>query len=228
MKVAALQMLWVNCVERLKDRVNNRSFWEALEKAHPITVESNILIIGLDPQNFNWASHLQQVSNMHAITEVVRELFNQPLQVRIIEGTTLQDWEAAKEKDARVAVMKQSATTRSITEDRQLVGWDGLYEQVARLYMQTPLRSSRKARRAMPTRRFTCWQKRWTRCMASIPMKRRNAVCRAHWSGSATRRIFLPPCWLLNWNVCAPGAKPVCPPSPQWILTPPDLILFAI
>lgn len=141
MKAAALKMLWSNCVERLKDRVNNRSFWEALEQAQPVTVENDILIIGLDPENFNRASHLQQVTNMHAINEVAQELFNQPLQVRVIEGTTLQDWEAAKEKDARIAAMKEAGTTRSINVDRQMTGWDGLYEQVARLYMQTPSRS---------------------------------------------------------------------------------------
>ena len=141
MKPAALKMLWNNCVERLKDRVNNRSFWAALEQAQPITVENDFLIIGLDPENFNRASHLQQVTNMHAITEVAQELFNQPLQVRVIEGTTLQDWEAMKEKDARILAMKQAGTTKAMSVDRQMTGWDGLYEQVARLYMQAPSRS---------------------------------------------------------------------------------------
>ena len=88
MKDAALKMLWVNCVERLKDRVNNRTFWEALEQTRPIAIEGNILIIGLDAQNFNRASVLQQVTNMHAITEVVSELFNHPLQVRLVEGVS--------------------------------------------------------------------------------------------------------------------------------------------
>ncbi len=141
MKPAALKMLWVNCVERLKDRINNRSFWEALESTHAITVEGDVLIIGLEPQNFNRASHLQQVTNMHAITEVVSELFNQPLQVRLIEGATLQDWEATKESDIRIAAMKQASTTRHVQEDRQLTGWDSVYEIMSRLYAQAPNRS---------------------------------------------------------------------------------------
>ena len=141
MKDAALKMLWVNCVERLKDRINNRTFWEALEQTRPIAIEGNILIIGLDAQNFNRASSLQQVTNMHAITEAVSELFNQPLQVRLIEGTTLQDWETTKENDIRIAAMKQESTTRGIKQDRETTGWEGIYEQVARMYMQTPNRS---------------------------------------------------------------------------------------
>lgn len=141
MKPAALKMLWINCVERLKDRINNRSFWEALEATNAITVEGDVLIIGLDPQNFNRATHLQQVTNMHAIMEVVKELFNQSLQVRLIEGTTLQDWETTKESDIRVAAMKQAGNTRLVKEDRQLTGWEGVYETMSRLYAQSPNRS---------------------------------------------------------------------------------------
>ena len=141
MKPAALKMLWVNCVERLKDRINNRSFWEALESTHAITVEGDVLIIGLEAQNFNRASHLQQTTNMHTISEVVKELFNQPLQIRLIEGATIQDWETTKESDVRIAAMKQANTTRHIKEDRQLTGWDSVYETMSRLYVQTPNRS---------------------------------------------------------------------------------------
>jgi hypothetical protein len=141
MKPAALTLLWANCVERLKNRINNRSFWEALETCRPITVESDFLIIGLEPENFNRATHLQQVTNQHAIQETVQELFNRPLQVRLIEGTTLQDWEATKEADVRIAAMKQTTVSRQMKQDSELTGWDGLYEHIARLYMQTPLRA---------------------------------------------------------------------------------------
>ncbi|MCW3094524.1 MAG: hypothetical protein JWL77_142, partial [Chthonomonadaceae bacterium] len=30
MNAASLPILWANCVNQLKDRINNRSFWEAL------------------------------------------------------------------------------------------------------------------------------------------------------------------------------------------------------
>lgn len=141
MSAASLPVLWANCVEVLKDRVNNRSFWEALEATRPITVEGNTLIIGLDTPNFNRASHLQQISNMTAIQAVVRERFNHPLQVRLIEGTTLADWETTKERDARVAAMHQATTARRTVETEQTDNWEALYEYIGRLYAQTPNRS---------------------------------------------------------------------------------------
>lgn len=141
MNAASLPTLWANCAERLKDRVNSRSFWEAIEKVHPITIENDTLIIGLDTLNFNLASHIQQTSTMHTVVTTVSEVFNQTLQVRLVEGITLADWEAVKERDARVAAMKQQTVTRKVAENVNADSWDALYDQIARLYAQTPHRA---------------------------------------------------------------------------------------
>ena len=112
MNDVSLSPLWANCIELLKDRVNNRSFWEALEKTQAITIEGGILIIGLDSVNFNRASHILQIAHFNAVLKAVAELFQQPLQVRIIEGSTLADWASTQDHDARVLAMKQAAVAR--------------------------------------------------------------------------------------------------------------------
>ncbi|HEV2474232.1 MAG TPA: hypothetical protein VGS41_16260, partial [Chthonomonadales bacterium] len=81
MNAASLPVLWANCVERLKDRVNNRSFWEAVEAVHPITIENETLILGLDAFNSQLESHLHHAAHMNAIQRAVEEVFNQPLEV---------------------------------------------------------------------------------------------------------------------------------------------------
>lgn len=140
MSAASLPILWANCVNQLKDRVNNRSFWEALEQTHAITIENGTLVLGIDPEQYNMASVIQQVSNMHTVHEVVRQLFGQPLQVRLIEGTVLSDWESTKARDASVAAMRQAAPApRSAPVGG--VGWDGVTEQISRLYAQAPYRA---------------------------------------------------------------------------------------
>lgn len=141
MTAASLPVLWANCVDRLKDRVVNRSFWEALEMTQPITIEDDTLIIGLDAANFNRASHIQQSANMRAVTQTVEEFFRQPLQVRLIEGTTLADWETTKEREAQIAAMREQAATRQTVAAVHTDGWDGLLDQVARLYAQIPNRA---------------------------------------------------------------------------------------
>lgn len=141
MKPGALNLLWANVVERVKDRVSNLPLWEALEHCKPIAIDGSVLVLGLDVADYRLASHLQQTAHMHAISQAVQELFGQPLQVRIIEGVTPQDWEATKNRDARVAAMKQATSARRFTEDAEVVGWDGVYEYIARLYAETPLRA---------------------------------------------------------------------------------------
>ncbi len=143
MSTPSLKGLWANCVDRLKDRINNRSFWEAIEKTQAVLIENGVLVVGLPSEEFSRAGHIQHTSTMHTVTTVVQEQFRQPLQVRLIEGTTPADWEATKEREARVVAMRQASVVPrpAATADGSADTWEGLYEQMARLYAQTPFRS---------------------------------------------------------------------------------------
>jgi hypothetical protein len=140
MSAASLPILWANCVNQLKDRVNNRSFWEALEHTRAITIENGTLVLGIEPEEYNRASVITQVSSLHTVHEVVRQLFGQPLQVRIVEGLGLSDWEAAKERDASLAAMKAAAPAPRATPAVG-TGWDAVVEQLSRLYSEAPFRA---------------------------------------------------------------------------------------
>src|SRR5690349_14743533 len=112
MNTNTLPALWAKCVTRLKDKVNNRSFWEAIEKTQAIAVEQDTLIIGLDFANFNQATHIQQTSVQHQLQTTIAEVFGKPLKLRLIEGSTLADWESVKQRDERVAAMQHSVSVR--------------------------------------------------------------------------------------------------------------------
>lgn len=141
MNDVSLSPLWANCIELLKDRVNNRSFWEALEKTQAITIEGGILIIGLDSVNFNRASHILQIAHFNAVLKAVAELFQQPLQVRIIEGSTLADWASTQDHDARVLAMKQAAVARRTAVEEGVDTWESVSELVAKLFLKSPNRN---------------------------------------------------------------------------------------
>ena len=143
---AALLPLWATCVDRLKDRVNNRTFWEALEHTVPVAVEDNVLIIGLNAEDFNYASYILQQTTLHIVKEEVARVFTQPYDVRIIEGTTPADWEAAKASDATLLEIKKReaalsqvssvASSRSASEGSS--NWDNLGDSIARYYETVP------------------------------------------------------------------------------------------
>lgn len=140
MSTASLPILWANCVNQLKDRVNNRSFWEALEHTRAITIESGTLVLGIEVEEYNHASVITQVSVLHTVQEVVRQLFGQSLNVRIIEGTGLADWDAAKVQDASVAALKVAAPIARAAPVGGS-GWDSVTDQLSRLYAQAPFRA---------------------------------------------------------------------------------------
>ena len=142
MNAASLPVLWANCVDRLKDRINNRSFWEALEATHAITIENDSLIIGIDGENFNRSTHILQVSTLNTVHRTIEEVFNRPLQLKLIEGVSFSDWESFKAREARVAASKQATpetfTTASTAASNS---WEAVYEQLSRLFAQAGHRS---------------------------------------------------------------------------------------
>ncbi len=142
MNAASLPVLWTNCVDRLKDRINNRSFWEALEATHAITIENDSLIIGIDAENFNRSTHILQVSTLNTVHRTIEEVFNRPLQLKLIEGVSFADWEAYKTREARIAASKQAAPEAYTTAPTAASNtWEAVYEQLARLFAQASHRS---------------------------------------------------------------------------------------
>jgi hypothetical protein len=133
-------MLWATCVDQLKDRINNRSFWEAIEQTHAVTIDGDTLVLGFDVEKFGLASVIQQPASMAAVSEIVGQVLGMPLQVRLIEGTTVQEWEGARERETRMAAIRQAAPIpRAATADG--ASWESLIEQISRLYSQAPFRA---------------------------------------------------------------------------------------
>jgi hypothetical protein len=141
---APLAQYWSACVDKLKDRINNRSFWEALEATTAITIDNGVLVLGLAPENVSRGSAIIQTTTAHVVSAVIKEVFGQPLRVELIEGAGIEDWEAFKEREARVAAIKQQALSRrpaTPTSSAASGSWEAVYEQMSRLFTQIPFRA---------------------------------------------------------------------------------------
>ncbi len=142
MNPASIPALWDNCVNRLKDRINNRSFWEALEATHAITVESDCLIIGIAPELFNRASHITQTTTLNTVQRTIDEVYGRHLVLKLIEGTSSGDWEAFKTRESHIVASRQSErATTAAAESALSESWDGVFEQLSRLFAQAAYRS---------------------------------------------------------------------------------------
>ncbi len=133
--------LWAKTVDLAKDRVNNRSFWEALEQAVPITVEDDTLVVGLNARQFNLAGHLTSADHKNAVEKVASQVAGRRLSLRVIEGDTLDDWNTTKKREARVATLRDATYERRDKEDAASQSWEALNDYIARAYSSMQLRS---------------------------------------------------------------------------------------
>jgi hypothetical protein len=138
--------IWAKAVDRIKDRVNNRTLWETLEQAVGLTIEDNIFIIGLHPRIFNHSGLLTVPQHANVINAVLSELAGQPLRSRVIEGDTLEDWAFVKSREARAAVAQNRQYERREQQYAQSGSWDALLDEVSRAYSTTPLRQLPQSR----------------------------------------------------------------------------------
>jgi hypothetical protein len=132
--------IWAKTVDTVKHRVNHRSLWEAMEQTVAITIENDTMIIGLSARIFNLAGHLNVSEHRNAIERALSEHAGRPLKLRVIEGETLTDWENTKQREARVAAMREASYERRDREQAAAQSWDTLYDYVARAYSSAPYR----------------------------------------------------------------------------------------
>lgn len=138
--------IWTRTVSLVKDRVNNRSLWEAIENVVGIVVADDTLIIGMNSRYFNLAGHMSKAEYRTAIERAVAEVAGRPLAVRLIEGDSLADWVTTQERDRRVAAMRASTYERKDRAESESQSWDTLYEMVVRNYSATQNRSLPQSR----------------------------------------------------------------------------------
>jgi hypothetical protein len=124
--------LWAKTVEQVKLRVNHRSLWETLEKTVGIAIEDGTMIVGMNARYLNEAGHMQTSEHRNVIETTLASFAGQPLKVRLIEGETLADWEATKQRDARVAAMRSATYERKDKESSTAQTWDSLYDRVSK------------------------------------------------------------------------------------------------
>ncbi len=145
MSTVSLSTVWATCVNRLKDKVNNRSFWEAIENTKAVAVDGDNLIIGLEADNSYYAGVINQGALQHTIASTIKEVFGRDFKFRLIDGVTIADWNSTKEREERAAAARAAAATQP-TQPRTpssaySADWDGVYENVSRIYHETPNRT---------------------------------------------------------------------------------------
>ena len=140
MKEAEARKIWLEAVERVKDRTLAPTLWRALEMGYGVTTENGQFIVGFPPSDSPMAGYLTSADHKNTIERVLTELIGSQMQLKIIEGTTIQDYEAFKKREAIAEKTRKEALERKHVERAADRAWETISEQCSRKYAQTPLR----------------------------------------------------------------------------------------
>jgi hypothetical protein len=132
--------VWLQAAEKVKDRVIAPTLYRALELPVGITLDGDEFILGFSNADLPMAGHLRSAQHKSIIDQCVSEVLKKKVRVRIIEGTTLDDYASFKETlEARDATL----VTVSAQKEREravIAKWDEIGERITRLYARLHLR----------------------------------------------------------------------------------------
>jgi hypothetical protein len=134
------QAIWAEVVEKVKDRTISPSLWRALEHAVGVTIEDNWFVLGFASADIPLRGHLASGEHRNTIDKVINEVARRPLNLRLIEGTTIADWENAKRREAAANATKEAIQRKRLEEVSAGKSWEEVLEQVSRRYARIPMR----------------------------------------------------------------------------------------
>lgn len=136
-----LQSIWQSVQEQVKDRVTGRSMWQAIDALIPITIEENLVVLGIAPQYANLIGHVRQSSTKNIMEQLLSAALESKVEVLVIEGVNQHDWELYKRKQVEARRLEEAHLQRRRVERESLESWDAIYEQMGRRFAETPARS---------------------------------------------------------------------------------------
>lgn len=95
-----LRALWEEIKRRIKSVENNQPLYRALDAAVPIVMDGRVVVVGLDAQHAFDLSTFNSGDNAPVIRKVLSAVANKPLELLVIEGTTLEDYDQHQQREA--------------------------------------------------------------------------------------------------------------------------------
>ncbi|MFP3904916.1 MAG: hypothetical protein ACLFWB_11795 [Armatimonadota bacterium] len=144
-----MDKLWSRVDEKIKEGDINLSFWEAIEKAVPICVDDDTLVLGFEPKHMSSAGHLRSGPNEAQLRAAVEEIIGVRPRIEVIEGTTREDWEKTKKRREQSADNMAHARRFDLKHSGAQTAWQDLTREIRKAYYDLPRRTD-----AMETARF--------------------------------------------------------------------------
>lgn len=143
-----MRTVWSRVVDEVKHKVIHPTLWKALEAGVAVTIEDGEFVVGFPAGTFHLSGNLMSLDHKNVIESSIVKYAGERLTLRIIEGGTMDDWQAVKLKEAHAAAMREAAALKHEDATSAVRIWDNLLEQVGRKYATIPFRQLPQSRAA--------------------------------------------------------------------------------
>ncbi len=132
--------VWLQAAEKVKDRVIAPTLYRALEMGVGITVEDEHFILGFTNADYPMSGHLRSSQHLPIIEQCISEVLKRKVRLRVVEGTTLADYENWKKLKATADAVRNHVSDRREQERKIEQAWDEVAEKITRGYAKLQLR----------------------------------------------------------------------------------------
>jgi hypothetical protein len=133
-----VRKLWDAVNETLHEGPINRPLWEAARAAVPLVIEdeTDALVLGMPTRRMDLAGHLETRVNKARLQEIVQAKLGRRLDLKVIEGDTLEAYERAAEREKLRSASAEAAHLKAQGVQTAAASWDQLNEQILMSHSQ--------------------------------------------------------------------------------------------
>ena len=125
---------------------------QAMQAAIPLTLDGEMLVMTMPGSERHLSGHMETAANRNSIVNALELVSGQRLDFRMIDGSSVEDWERLKGGEAKARESAKQARENRSTAGARAGGrvgegpWDELIQRIHRQYQQIPKRQYPQAR----------------------------------------------------------------------------------
>lgn len=139
--MADFAQVWGQALPTVREGVTGVGVWAALNAAKPVAHEDGFFVLGLGNRDLELSGHLRMPQTKKLIESEMSKRLGQPIHLRIIEGTSGDDWERQKRRDLESRRLQDAAQQKMRQEIMARTNWESVYESLSRRYAAIPNKS---------------------------------------------------------------------------------------
>lgn len=140
--MADYDVIWAKTAEAARQVMTAPAVYRALERAVPVAWEDGVLAVGFGHGDGAHAGTLNTADYALKIEQLLRQATGVAgARVRVIDGTTPADWEAAKHRDAVLDQRRVAATQKKAIDPAAASSWEAIADQISQLWTDAPFRT---------------------------------------------------------------------------------------